>query len=73
MKPQPDQPDLDFKQEALARIEQLGSVIATFENELRNLNMMAEVFPDALLYHRQTLQSPNQPAPHPKIKSHFHF
>lgn len=73
LKPDPNQADLDFKQLAMAQIDQIGHTIASFENELRNLNMMADYFTDALLFHRQTLQSPDQPPPHPRIIPHFNF
>lgn len=73
LKPDPSQSDLEFKKEALARIDEIGHVIATFENELRNLNMMAEHYPDALLFYRQTLQSPNPPEPHHRVLKHKLF
>jgi len=73
LKSDPLQSDLSFKQEALHTIDQIGCVIAAFENEVRNLNMMAEHYPNALMIYRQTLQSPNPPDPHPRLLLHSKF
>ncbi|MFW7381676.1 MAG: HAD family acid phosphatase [Oligoflexus sp.] len=73
LKPTPEQSDVDYKKDALGKIDQLGYVIAAFENEMRNLNMIAEHYPDALMIYRQTLQSPNPPEAHPRIVRHHRF
>jgi hypothetical protein len=73
LKPNPDLPDLEFKIEAMKEIERLGKVIAVFENEIRTLNRMAEYDSEILLFHRQTLQSPNPPPPHQRIITHTSF
>lgn len=70
LKPDPQQPDLEFKRQALQSIaKSFPPVVALFENEIRNLNMMAEYFKKSSLFWRPTLQSPNQPEPHPDIRS----
>lgn len=59
--------DHHFKVGALEEIARLGEVIASFENELPNLNAMAERFPDALMIWRKTLYAPNPPPPHARV------
>lgn len=63
LKPNSLMPDLTFKQLALPMIRRLGEVVAVFENESRNLNAIAEEFPQAILVLLDTLHSPNPPAP----------
>lgn len=60
--------DHDFKVQALEDVARLGTVIAALENELPNLNVMAERFPDAAMYWRDTLFAPNPPPPHSHIE-----
>lgn len=61
MKPDPKRPDFEFKQEVMKEIAEMGQVIAAFENEGHNLNMMAEHFPDAYMVMLDTIKSPAQP------------
>lgn len=61
------QSDHHFKVEALEEIDRLGEVVASFENELPNLNAMAERFPKALMIWRKTLYAPNPPKPHARV------
>ncbi len=68
LKPDTSTSDHDFKRSALEEIAALGRVIASFENELPNLNVMAERFPDALMIWRNTLYAPNPPLPHPRVQ-----
>lgn len=68
LKLDPEAPDLDFKVAALEVIARFGNVIAALENELINLNAMAERFPQAAMYWRKTLYMPNPPNPHERIQ-----
>ncbi|MCX6132081.1 MAG: HAD family hydrolase [Proteobacteria bacterium] len=68
LKPNPLDPDFEFKVAALEQIDLLGEVIAALENELVNLNAMAARFPEAAVYWRKTLYMPNPPLPHPRVQ-----
>lgn len=65
--------DLEFKVMALDKVAPLGKVIAAFENELPNLHVMAERFPDAAMYWRKTLYLPNPPEPLPHVEILLEF
>ncbi|NRA64979.1 MAG: hypothetical protein HRU19_10895 [Pseudobacteriovorax sp.] len=67
LKPDRSIPDAAFKASALKEISSMGDVVASFENELKHLNEMAEYFPSGLMYWRDTLHSPNQPVPHKRV------
>ena len=69
MKLDSQQPDRDFKKKTIHHIAYLGHVVASLENEIRNLNDMAAVFNCAMMVHRPTLMSPNQPEPHSSLIS----
>jgi hypothetical protein len=73
LKPDPAMHDLHFKREALEEVDAIGPVLAAFENELPNLNTMAERFPMAAMYWRNTLFTPDPPTPHPRVKVLPHF
>lgn len=73
LKPDAAISDYDFKADALEEIAALGEVVASFENELPNLNTMAARFPNALMYWRKTLYAPNPPDPHARVKILEHF
>lgn len=73
LKLDPLQDDVGFKKAALEDIAKQGEVVAAFENELPNLNVMAERFPSAKMYWRKTLYLPNPPEPHPLVETLFHF
>ncbi len=68
LKPHSNLDDHQFKLTAIDSLAPQGPVIAALENELGNLNAMAEKFEDALVYWRPTLYAPNPPAPHPRVK-----
>lgn len=68
LKPEYSLDDHHFKVGALEEIAKLGEVVASFENELINLNAMAERFPDALMYWRNTLYAPDPPPPHSRVR-----
>ena len=61
LKPQFDEPDLDFKRRAIADVRKLGTVLAVFENEPVNANLFADEFPDAEIYFLETVHSPDPP------------
>lgn len=65
--------DHAFKVRALEDIARLGSVIAALENEIPNLNVMADRFPDAAMYWRNTLFAPDPPPAHPRVEVMSHF
>ena len=73
LKPDPSLHDLHFKRDALEAVDRLGPVLAAFENELPNLNVMAERFPAAAMYWRKTLFAPDPPLPHPRVKVLLNF
>ncbi len=49
LKPRFEMDDLIYKKGAFEQIRKLGQVIASFENEPRNLNAMGEAFPKSVL------------------------
>lgn len=61
MKPDAAMDDYSFKQDVMSEIADMGEVVAAFENEGHNLNMMAEHFPDSYMVMLDTIKSPNQP------------
>lgn len=67
MKPHKDLDDTDFKKEVLEEITTLGKVVASFENEPRNINAMRVRFPQAQMVFLNTLHSNKPDAPHPSI------
>ncbi|MBC7661424.1 MAG: HAD family hydrolase [Chitinophagaceae bacterium] len=73
LKPEVSMNDHHFKVGALEQIASLGEVVASFENELVNLNAMAERFPNAAMYWRNTLYAPDPPPPHPRVEILAHF
>ena len=73
LKPEAHLDDYEFKKSALEQLTKHGPVIAALENELGNLNAMAERFEEALVYWRPTLYAPNPPLPHPRVRILTHF
>lgn len=73
MKPSGSLSDLAYKSQCLHDIASIGTVVASFENELPNLNKMAEFFSGAKMYWRKTCYAPNPPKPHPRIEIMPHF
>jgi len=63
LKPNKDLEDLAFKRAAFESIDKLGTVIAVFENEPRNLNALGERFPKAVLVYLDTRHSSAPDAP----------
>lgn len=63
-----DQPDDEFKAEALSRVRSLrGRVIATFDNEPANANMFLEHFPDARNFWVKTAWDPSDDQPNGQL------
>jgi len=58
MKPNQTMADLAFKQSEMAWIGAQGEVVAVFENEPANLNLMKESFPDSTAVFVDTTHSP---------------
>ncbi len=63
MKPEPFMNTLLFKKQTLSSIAKRGVVIAIFENEPENLNLLNEYFPHAFCCFLKTQHKPNAPAP----------
>lgn len=55
MKPNKDISDKKFKQVVFSKVEKYGKVLAVFENEAENLNMMADYFPKAKIIFLDTI------------------
>ncbi len=62
-KPQPEIRDIDYKRDAVEQISGYGTVIACFENEPRNSNLLASSFPDAIHVFLDTAHNPNRVEP----------
>lgn len=54
MKPNLDQSDDEWKRTAFARLDQLGSVCAAFDNEPMHINQYRQQYPDAHCVHLDT-------------------
>lgn len=63
MKPEPYMKTHLFKKQTLSYIEERGTVIAIFENEPANLNLLNAHFPDAVACFLETQHKPNAPRP----------
>lgn len=59
--------DLDFKREALGFMDDLGVVVATFDNEPANCNLFADRWPGALHFFVETAHAPNPPPLHAAV------
>jgi beta-phosphoglucomutase-like phosphatase (HAD superfamily) len=67
MKPDKAIPDFDYKKAALADFALLGTVVAVYENEPRNINLLHSSFPSALAYYVDTKHSTGAPPVDPGI------
>ena len=61
LKPDKSVPDFDYKKNTLDQLAHYGTVVAVFENEPRNINLLHERFPDALAFYIDTKHSPGAP------------
>lgn len=62
MKPMHSLPDAQFKADGVAQVRSLGPVVAIFENEPANLNLLHAAFPEALAVFVETIHSPQAPS-----------
>lgn len=67
LKPRFETPDLAFKTAALRRIDELGHVVGSFENEPAHINLFHGVFPSAFNVFVDTKHSGKPIQPHPAI------
>lgn len=58
-KPTFEQPDTDYKQEAISQIKEIGTVIGVLDNEPKPMNILARAFPSALAVFMDTMHSPD--------------
>jgi hypothetical protein len=63
MKPRFEMPDLDHKKGAAEFIREKGKLVASFENEPKNLVALAELFPEAMHVFVQTVYSDHPAMP----------
>ena len=67
LKPDAQMTDLDFKLSTFKQIENIGDVVGAFENEIPNINSMAERFPNAVAVLLETKHSKSNVAVLDKI------
>jgi hypothetical protein len=67
LKPSKDITDLVFKEQAMVEIKKLGPVIAGFDNEPGNVNLLKKQCPEAVVVHFDTVYSDNAPPLDPGI------
>jgi len=67
-KPTFEQPDPEFKYDAIEIIGGLGEVIGVFDNEPKPMNVLAGAFPDAEAFFLDTMHSPDVEPILPKIR-----
>ena len=60
LKPDPKQPDLEFKKRVFDDVARVGPVVGVFENEPANLTAMEDRFPDALAVFVDTTHDPKK-------------
>jgi beta-phosphoglucomutase-like phosphatase (HAD superfamily) len=73
MKPDKKLEDFAYKQGALDAIATLGEVVAVFENEPKNINLLHDRFPKALAFYLDQPHSAHAPAVEPGIAQHPDF
>ncbi len=61
LKPDFKTPDLEFKADAIAFLDGLGDVVASFDNEPGNCNLFLERWPNALTVFLETSHAPGAP------------
>jgi hypothetical protein len=67
LKPRADMPDAEFKRIEAPRLAQLGTVVATFDNEPENCNVLAAIYPTADSVFVDTQHLDGAPALDPSI------
>lgn len=68
LKPGPDTDDEVFKAEVMGSLARLGTVVASFDNEPGNVNLMRKAFPTARVVFLETMHAPGAPAVGPGIE-----
>ncbi len=58
-KPTFEQPDMEYKREAVARLREIGRPVGLFDNEPKPLNVLVRGFPEALAVFLDTMHSPD--------------
>lgn len=66
-KPDFDTPDDVFKRAVAAQLARLGEVVAVFDNEPVNCNLLLEAYPSTRSVLLDTLHAPNPPELHPDV------
>lgn len=61
MKPSFDEPDVDFKNRLLDPLHELGTVVASFDNEPGNCNLFQRRWPEAYTVFLDTQKAPGAP------------
>lgn len=67
VKPTFEMPDTAFKREVAPALSRLGRVVATFDNEPANCNLMLEFHPDSAALLLDTQAAPNPPPLDPRV------
>ena len=62
-----EDPDLEFKRDALRFMDDVGAVVATFDNEPANCNLFAAHWPSAAHFFVETAHAPDPPALHASV------
>lgn len=73
VKPTFETPDADFKRDVAPALARLGDVIAVFDNEPANVNLLLAAHPAAEGVFLDTQFAPNPPALDPRAKVIHHF
>jgi phosphoglycolate phosphatase-like HAD superfamily hydrolase len=67
-KPDFDTPDHTFKEEVAAELGRLGEVVAAFDNEPANCNVLRELYPAGVSVLVNTLHAPDPPPLHADVR-----
>jgi hypothetical protein len=68
LKPDPDMPDDEFKRITAPQLARVGRVVAAFDNEPANCNVMLAHHPDAHVVFVDTQHTPGAPALHDEVR-----
>lgn len=72
-KPDFETPDDQFKRAVAVDLVRLGEVVATFDNEAVNCNLLREAYPGATAVLLDTHFAPDPPPLHPEVRVIDHF
>ena len=73
VKPDFNTPDPAFKKDVAEMLNRLGDVVASFDNEAANCNLLLDEHPESLTFFVDTLCAPNPPALRPEVHVIDHF